>query len=371
MATVNPNVDLQAPVWGRALISTFPNFVEKMSDQTIEETALLNRLMSKGRIRFNQGGTQINWNIKVDKRSFDTRQELDTVAYSRKLLHRQANLQWTEYIKTDAIGEMEGLMNRGGEQIFAVANRLLNDMRVETVDQLTEELYNDGAASGNSSAIQGINTWFQESGTVTADEFGTAAGTFGSLGIGLGDLGGTTSTDPAFDAFSPVLVNVGNIGSGITAVTSSQGEAPILVGIRKGITHTRHGASRARQVDLGIIGRSAYDTLRNNLQAEERIIAARKDSINAGFVSVNFDGVDFIPDPALAGTVNSGLGGDNAFFLLNTDEIEFHVMTSQLFEANSWWDFYKLAWVYRLSFYGQLMTNSPRNHAKGYDIAGP
>lgn len=369
MATQNANVQFgQAPEWERVLATTLDKIADAMHDATFEQTLLLRELQRKGKVKTGQSGAQLLWNVKFKKRAFEAFEDLEQVTYARQQIFKQAALGWASYKKEDAISEREQLINRGTEAIYNVFDRMVQDMRTETEDQLTEQMYIDNTtAAAAVNSLAGLNTFFAESGTTSAAGIGTNAGTYATLNMAKGTFGGSDSSDAEFDFWSSVLVNTPS-GTSITDVTSVTGTAPIIQTVRTAISETQRSNNAKGMVDLGLCGRPVWRALLNNLQSEERIIAGRTDLTNAGFNTVMFDGVAIAPDVAITSSVNAD-GGQDAMFLLNTDQMEFHLLTDKLFRADSAWDYTRFAWVFSLRFYGQLMTKSPRYHSKIFDIA--
>jgi hypothetical protein len=353
------------PEWSRVVNTTIAKYVREVEVNVVRNRKLTALMESKGRIKFNVSGNQLDWKVQYKRAPMQGHADADTLTFSRRDRWKSAQLEWRGYAATDAMTKKERLMNKSVEAIVKIYDGIARNLMDDMEEQFCDELYIDGNASNNSKRIHGIESFLGDNGSTAAgDKRAAPSDSFAGLNTDLGNYGGTwTGTwpdgtgDTHYDFWSPLLVNYTSTGFGGTTATWKD---QAIKALRYGIIKSQKNKSKRGMLDMILLTSELYRQALDLIGDKERIVVERnaKDSalIKLGFSDVfNLDGVDI--------TWEYGVP-DNLGYGFNVDEMELQSLQPQLFVIEGP-DFDLASQSYRFSidFYGNLKAN-PRHFVK-------
>lgn len=366
--------------WSRVVNTTIRKYVKGEEVQILRNRKLTALLQSRGRVKFNCSGEQLDWKVRYKRAPLTGYADADTLTFPRRNRWKTAVLPWRGYATTDSMTKKERLMNKSTEAIVkmydGIARVLLNDIE----DQFGDELYVDGNGTGNSKRIHGIESCLAATQTVNistgaarsanaADKVGAPVDTYANLLTTRGNYGGSWSGswpngtgDAHYDFWTPVLVNYTSTAFGGAADTwAGQGDEAI----RYMIIKCQKNKSKRGQMDLVLLTGDLYNDLLNLMDAKERFISRPNRTEGSlaklGFTDMlNYDGVEVTWEYGV--TANVGYG-------FNVDHMTLNSLQSQLFVPEGPdFDIASQSYRFSIDFFGNMQLN-PRNFGKLLTLA--
>ncbi len=306
--------------WARLANTTINEYLRGEEVQVMRNRKILALLQDRGRVTFNHSGLLLDWKVRYRRAPMIGFIDGDTLTFSRQNRWRTAQLDWRGYSSTDQITNFEKEKNKGDAAIVKVFSQLGVLLTDDLTDQLGDEPYIDGAATGNSKRFHGIESFMGNSGAGTKQPIGKPNSTYAGNVCTLGNYGGTWSTtgsttdspsgdwptgtgDAHFDFWSPLIVDYTSAIATSTAAGTTGWQASTktwantcLEALRYGIINSRKNKSKKSMLDLIALETEMFRLFQDKAQTEEQLFVTRGDDqglYKLGFKDVaNFDGVD-------------------------------------------------------------------------------
>lgn len=346
--------------WERVVQSTITDHLRDETVAILRNRKLTAMLESKGRIKLNCSGKDIDWRIRALRNDLVAYGDMDPIEYARFNRHITATLPWRGYRIGEAVSDKEIEMNKGETAILAVWSELADWMKDDFSEGFADQLYIDGNASGNENKIHGIESMMGNSGAASQGYVGVNNDTYAGQPTAVGGIDGTwdTSTWPmgtgsaAYDCFTPLLVDY----TDALWTLGSTWAANCIEVLRWTLTHANRNKSQRGKLDTVIVSKQMYHEFLMANEGKQRLEAGMKASplYKLGFGDVtNFDGVDITSEYGIPDTKGYGF---------NFSSMELRCLKKQLVtsrgpvwnEAN---DTYRLL----VGFWGNAIFRSPRD----------
>ena len=306
--------------WARLANTTINEYLRGEEVQVMRNRKILALLQDRGRVTFNHSGLLLDWKVRYRRAPMIGFIDGDTLTFSRQNRWRTAQLDWRGYASTDQITNFEKEKNKGDAAIVKVFSQLGVLLTDDLTDQLGDEPYIDGNATGNSKRFHGIESFMGYSGAGTKQPIGKQNSTYAGNVCTLGNYGGTWSAtgstsdspnqdwptgtgDAHFDFWSPLIVDytsaiVTSTSAGTTGwqASTKTWANTCLEALRYGIINSRKNKSKKSMLDLIALETEMFRLFQDKAQTEEQLFVTRGDDqglYKLGFKDVvNFDGVD-------------------------------------------------------------------------------
>jgi hypothetical protein len=350
----------------RILHTTREAWSKEMSDETIEHHPLLKLMQSKNRIQYGCTGTGLKWTVKYKQIDMVPYADMDTLDFVRNQTTKTAELPWRGYKISDALSELEELMNQGGDdtQIIALFAEKLEQLKEDASDQLGVEFYRDGNATGNEKRFHGIESFMQLSGVSSdASQFATTiSDSYAGLTTTEGTYGGTSSADREYDFWTPIVVNSKyNAETWATAAVKQ---------LRRAIDKTKRGVGRESQLDLFLTSRSDFGLLKDQLDDKQRQVIPSTGLAKFGFPDmISVDGVEVTFDPDMPTTATNGDATTHTVnaYGFNTSKMKLKLLGKKKMLWNASGDTFReenMTKRFWAGLWGNLEFKGPRHFAK-------
>lgn len=367
--------------WIGIIHSTRPKYMKGASDLTIRNRLFLALLQKKGRIKLNESGDEVKWQVEFSQPTVTSYADGGQVDFSNHDAFRQLSIDWRGYVATDTLTKKQNAMNAGQEQLidlFGTKNsRLMKSLR----DNFCGELYKDGEAAGRESNVHGLETFMGSGTTVVADRVAQPSDTYTLAGLSteLRNQGGTWSSnlttspnaavatdwpdgqgDSEYDYLSPKLVNWASTSWG---TGSNTWEANCWRAVSQTITWLTTTGGQDGMPDICVMAPNLFQGYKNHHETIRRINIPHKTAQDLGFGgnTLNQDGCAIQSDfdcPA-----------DTAY-MVNLDTVELCSIMPQLFwmegpdkDPRTLW-----SWLWGVGFFGNAKFQ-PKHTAKLYPYA--
>jgi hypothetical protein len=372
-----------AEPWSRVANTTIRKYIREAEDNTLRSRKLSALLQKKGRISYNNSGTELDWKVKYKRVKPSPTGEGDTLEFSRKDRHQTAHIGWRGYAATDAISKQEFLQNRNNEAIIKLFSNMAEWMMDDFDDTFGEEFYRNGNLPQYAKNLCGIETFMsaaQNATNIGASPTSTnyaglscVPGTFGGVWNGGPDFIGNANYgwpngmgDTQFDFWSPVIVDYGDIklpGGAANPTWSFN----CVEAISYGIIKSKKSPSKKGQLDLILMDDEMYRLYIRKQRAKERIMVNRgpneSDLVSLGFGDAfNQDGTDITSEYGCPPSVAYGW---------NFSQMELHSQQATLFVPQGpEFDMGSRMWRFSIDFYGNLRFN-PKYFLKFQNYTNP
>lgn len=289
--------------WAGSVATTIYDYIKGETVAVLRRRKLLAILNDRGLITFNNSGLGVDWRVRYLQAALKGFDDSDTLTFDRINRHVEAFLPWRGYNMTDSMTERERKINSGLPAIVKVFAGKSKWMMDDFKQQIGEELYIDGNASGNNKRFHGIESFMGVSGTVSGSRFGNPSDTYAGLATDLGAKGGSwTGNWPdgvgsaSYDYFSPRIVDYTNA---LWPQSSKTWAATCIDALREGLMACKVNDDQDKQIDLIVMDRQLYRQFITLYQTEERLNVVRSDQGTSGLLKlgfnqdiINFDGTD-------------------------------------------------------------------------------
>ena len=369
------------PEWSRVVNTTIRKYMKGEEVEILRNRKLTALLQSRGRVKYNQSGEQVDWKVRYKRAPLTGFADADTLTFPRRNRWKTAALPWRGYATTDSMTKKEKLMNKNTEAIVKIYDGVARILLEDIEDQFGDELYIDGNGTGNSKRIHGVESFFAATQTINistgaartanaADKVGYPNDTYAGLSTTLANYGGswsgswpTGTGDAHYDFWSPVLVNYTSTAFGGAADTwAAQGDEAM----RWMIIKCQKNKSKRGQLDLILLDSELFNDLLNLVDAKERFISRPNRTEGSlaklGFTDMlNYDGVEVTWEYGVPSSVGYGF---------NVDHMELQSLQSQLFVPEGPdFDIASQSYRFSIDYFGNLKCSSPRNFGKLLTLA--
>lgn len=362
--------------WARSIGTTIINYLREEELATFRKFKVFAALENSGNIVMNQGGRGIDWQVRYRNQPVQGNNGETPRVFSRQNLWVDAQLPYRGYQVTDSIYKKEMLENRGQQALVNVAGKMAARLQESMEQHLAKEIYVDGNSAENSLRFHGLESFMGctqtidsgvipgptgGSGPTAGHMFGYPDDTYAGLSTRLGALAGSQISgswpngecDPAFDFYSPVIVNYTSTAFGAGGWANN-----CRLAIREALHQTKRNDTKEAEIDMVLVDRQMYIDFLNKMDANERIIVTRQNGLKSfGFTDVvELDGVEVTTEYG----VPKGCG-----YGLSINNMELRCMEGSLMTAEG--PFYNedlQSYRYVVSVLANLKFRSPRNFFK-------
>jgi hypothetical protein len=343
--------------WARLVNTTTAQYLKDAEPLILRDRKLLALMESKGRIKFNSFGTELDWKLEFKEAPLQAFADGDTVTFARRDRYKTAKLPFRAYIMTDTMSQQERLQNRGPAQIVNLYGNVIQLMIQNFGNQFGDQLYVDGNAAGNTRKIHGIESFMgvNTAAQASATGFAQPSDTFADLSTVPGNYGGTWtgswpqgSGESHYDFYSPILVNYTDATAGAYTATTKTWPNTCIPALRKGITKSNKSKSKSGKLDMILLEDQLFEDLKNAIPQNLQIYRNEKVGLVAlGFTDViQFDGVDITTEFGMPSATGYGF---------NTMQMEMHSLQDRLFvSVGPTWDEGTQNWRFQLTYYGNV-----------------
>jgi hypothetical protein len=348
--------------WVGIVNSTRAKFTRGASDLTLRSRYLLARMKQKGRITYNNSGTELKWQVEFSQPQVRAYANGGAIDYQAHDAFRQLSMPWRGYYVPDSMTMMDKEMNKGDEALIKLFQTKANRLNKSLSNAFPGEMLKDGSAAGRENNIHGAKTFLGTGTTVAADRIAKPDDTYGGYDTDVGANGGSWSADlgtspnaniardwpdgngdPEYDFLSP---KIGNWSSTSWGTGSTSWEDNCWRVISQMITWLTTTGGDGGMPDVCLLASDLYQGYKNHEEAIRRINVPHKGAMDLGFQALNQDGVAIMSDfdvPATEG------------FFFNTSEIEIASLTDQLFWTKDVeWDPHTLSHLWVQGFFGNV-----------------
>lgn len=354
---------MATPEWSRLVNTTINKYIRDVEVNILRNRKLLAMLEARGRITFNHSGLLMDWKVRYKRAPMSGYADSDTLTFSRRDRWKTAQQEWRGYAATDSMTKLERLKNKGTEAIIKIYSEIGSNLMDDMDDQFGDELYIDGAATGNSKRIHGIESFLGYSGASPGGYVALPNSTYAGLSCTLGNYGGSWSTtggnvewptgtgDAHYDFWSPLIVDYQDT---LWSATTKTWPNTCREALRYGIIKGRKNKSKKGQLDLSLLNDELYRQFENLLDSEERLTVTRGDSKTGlyalGFTdTINFEGCDISSEYGIPTGKGYGFSMDN---------IELCSLQGQLFVPEGPdFDIASQSWRFSIDFFGNTKFN--------------
>lgn len=271
---------MAVPNIGEMMTMAIESRTKMLADNVSDNTALLNRLKARGKIKPVTGGTSIRQELEyAENETYKRFSGYEVLDISPQDVFDSAQFELRQVAVAVSASGRDELINAGPEQMIPlVASRVRNAQRTMT-NGLSGDLYSDGLASGGKQ-IDGL-----QAGILTTAH-ASQTGTYGSINRANHEFWRNRQTTG-------------------TTYTSSN----IIAAMMSMWTQLCRNMDK---VDLIPADNNYYSAFWQALQTQQRFMSS--DMGRAGFVSLKFVTADVILDGGVGGSCPA-----NRMFFLNTD----------------------------------------------------
>jgi hypothetical protein len=172
----------------QAIENTTKKILKGKMDLSLRKYFLLSWLQKAGRFVSNEGGTSLEWRIKI--RDMDVSTNNGRLSFTNKDLYKTLNIGWGTLTSTNRLDRNTLLINKGDEAIIKLADEMVNDSSESISKNLCRSIYKDGTSDSN--ALTGLQTFVRPAVGANTDRVAVpgSGSTYGGLSMVLGALGG-------------------------------------------------------------------------------------------------------------------------------------------------------------------------------------
>lgn len=347
--------------FSRIVHSTIREYLRREEVNILRRRRLLALLKDKGRITYGHKGTQLDWKVRHKRAPILQYADAEQLSFPRRNKRLTATLPWRSYAVTDSVTKMERLQNKGVEAIVKIFANIGKELGEDIKDQFCEELFVDGAASGNEKRVHGLDTIFQGTSPNANGYIVTPAGTYAGLSMVLANYGGNWTGnwpdgygDSHYDFWSGLQVDYTDTAWDPTTKTWPNTN---IEAMRYGIINAERNAD---MLDVILLQKELYRQFLDSIDEKERI-AVHRSKEKSSLVSLGFNDVQQLDgvDVTWEHGVPSGVG-----YGLCLEYAELCSLQDRLFSPEiKDFDISGMSFRFAVDFYGNLKFN-PRCHVK-------
>lgn len=362
--------------------ATITDHLRKAEDMRMRRRPVWAMVKQRGQIKYNCAGDKFDWRVKYKLAPSQGYRDMKSLNYAVHDKVEKAELGYRAFVTTEAISAMQKMQNKGAQAIVRLVDEIVPDMTKRLTDEISEQFFGDGDASGDDELWQGLEIMLAERATpAVTDQIAEPGDTYATLATNLGTKGGTwTSAGGAgtfpnatlandfpygqgeyeYDYYSPLLVNWSSTDwTGLTTFRANG-----LYVLRETITWQENRGGEDCRPGLILMTPRMFSDYKNSQDPRQQITVSATDSPlwKLGFRNVmNLDGVEITHDYDVPA---------NTFYGLNFDQIQCRSMNEQLFWApNLPMDPTRLADLFAMGAFGNFRFRNPKAFCKGKNYA--
>lgn len=360
--------------WARVIGTTLVNYLRQEEVTTLRKFKVFAALEANGRVLMNQGGRGFNWQVAFRNQPVSGNNGETPRNFIRQNLWVDAELPYRGYQVTDSMYHKELNENTGQHALIKTATGMSERLKRSMEQYLSQEVYIDGNAIGNELRFHGLESFFAVNGTVNnstgaqrtanaADMFGYPADSYAGISTALGAVSGSQLTgvwpngtaDPAYDFYSPIVVNY---TSSAFAQATNTWKDNCVVATREAIHQAKRNDTLESEIDMVILDRRLYIDYLGKLDSKERSIVTKANGLRSYGFKDTFeqDGVEISTEYSVP--ANCGYG-------FSIGNMELLCMESTLMRAEGPdYSIDNQSYRYVVSCLANLRFRSPRNFFK-------
>lgn len=277
---------MASPNLSEIVTTTLRNRSKRLADNFTVNTALLQRMNSKGKVKPFSGGRTIVHELSYAKngtfKRFSGYEQLDI---SPSDVFSAAEYSIKQAAVAVSISGLEMLQNSGENALIDLLESRIENAEKTMFDELSADLYSDGTADGGKQ-IGGLQLIISD----------TGAGTVGGINA---------------STWSFWQNQVQSVGGAITSSNIQTNMNSLYLATMRNRDHT----------DLIVADNVAYQAYWESLQAIQRIHNTKL--AEAGFQNLKFQGADVVADGGLGGSAPA-----SHMYFINTDFLQFRPHSS-------------------------------------------
>lgn len=353
--------------------NTAQKYIKGASDHTIRQRVLLAMLAQGGRIKYNQSGYDLNWNLKIKLPDVVQGGDNAQNIFTEHDLNIQMTLGVRSYKTLGRVSKRKVTLNRGGQlAIVDLFDQEMDSMKQALRNEFCAEIYKDGNGTGRGECIHGFESFLGDDGATTAaDRVANPSDTYAGQSTALANNGGSWATsgapayntaigtvwpygngDPEYDCLSPKLLNYTSTAwsSGTNTWTANATEL-----LRRARTWCKvNGGTKMPMMHM--LSADMYDELEDAIEVRFRHTTPLQSAVDLGFPDViQYSGMGLSREF----DVTPGVG-----YGINLDDIEILSAHSDLFYMEGPVDdFRSESYLFLAGFLGNMRCN-PRGFAK-------
>jgi len=345
---------------------------KKAEDLTVRSRLTLKWMESRGRFVPNCSAEYINKPVKRGEPTVRQFAESTVITFDRHSLWDKKRASYRGYIVSDSLPWVEKLEAQGEEAMVRRFAEMLPNMESSLRNDIHEDLYIDGGASGNEQKIEGLDTAAGHSAASTADAdlvaypndtYHGIVCTPGQLGTWSSDLStypcnalgtdwpdGKGSSD--YDYWAMILARVGS-----TSWASGTSWSENCEEILRRVSSWLRLLSDTTGSELLFVSDGRMNTqFKEKMAARNYHLVPLPSAVDLGFPDVlNFEGIGIHAE--------YGIPADTGY-VWNFEKAELCFQTPSLFASfGPTWEVSEFAWLTVLAFRGNLMF-TPKFFAK-------
>jgi len=348
-----------AGVTTRVRKTTIENHLRKAEDNLTRNVKMLKMLKSKGRMSYNNSGTEIKWRVKYNRNTPVEYSDADAITFDRKSRHEVASLPYGAYILGEQYTKKEKLQNSGEPAIVKEVQNILSDMESDFSDFLSYQSFQDG--SGSDDALKGLLTATNFQPTST-DQYPVplSTDTYATLRCDPGGYGGTLTTgawpdgvyDEPYAFWTPLQLNYKNSSF---AAGGSDWATNCLSVLRNGKYLSVNQRGKDGFPTVIMMTATMYEELVDALDEKERVYVSKGQGSTLSGLGheddvLTFDGMDCTYDVDCP----TASDGEGYAFGINMKTVELCSMQGTLLAVGQDDEIIDLSKRFTVDFFGQL-----------------
>jgi len=276
-------------------MSTIKDFEKGYTKGYLEETVLMDKLNSRGKVKFNASGIKHNWKVKTAKNpTYESFGMADKANFVTTDNFVEAELEYAAYRAVDYLYEKEELQNKGDKtQIFNLKAQKLNDLAADfKLDQQGSFWTDDGTDANGNHTVVGLQHSLPNSDFSTTTSY-----------AGISFAGNTYWQNSQIN---------GAAGPNTTWATD------VLDRIETAILACTHGNKTTGAPDFALVSKNNFVTIANAHTANERYRPVRERRMGGGEEVLHVHSIECYYDPDATAAV---------VYILNSNYMEMMYMT--------------------------------------------
>lgn len=288
-------------------------FVKETADALLEKNVVFSELKSRGRILFNQGGTQIEQRVRNARNTIQGFGPMFESVPAQPQLLTHATYSWGGFYADYYIDEWDVLANKGESKILDHQDKLLQFLKEDWMEVMEDYMFTNGLTE-DPAKIGGFAAFIKTTGTYA----------------------GLSQTNTYWKA------QITNMVSGSWGTTPLQTLTKLENLCTRGSGNTRPHA--------GFMTRTAWNTVHDKIETIRRIVE-NPDKVKVGHRNFVNNGVEYFwSDSAPVDKV----------WVVNFDTLYLRCQTSKLFEERTVETFSPIGQLHQMYSKCQLCCDNPR-----------
>ena len=190
--------------WEGIVKATAPKYLMGAQDLTIRGRLLLSLMRKYDRLRFNESGTLVYWDVQMAEQPVESYGDAGLINFEPHDLLSQLTLDWRGYYASDKLTEKQKEMNKGDVAIVNYYDRKIPTLVQSITNKFGNEMLLDGNLAANANRLHGIESFLGSGTVVVGDLIAKPSDTYAGKATDLGDT---------IDAYRPWGAHLGPDGT--------------------------------------------------------------------------------------------------------------------------------------------------------------